>query len=55
MADDTKNTDQSVDFGILNNLVGYRLRRAQLNFLASSPKYVLTWVLARVYLPLLLS
>ena len=32
MADDTKKTDQSVDFGILNNLVGYRLRRAQMNF-----------------------
>ena len=32
MADDTKKTDQAVDFGILNNLVGYRLRRAQMNF-----------------------
>ena len=32
MADDTNKTDQSVDFGILNTLVGYRLRRAQMNF-----------------------
>ncbi|PYF84176.1 MULTISPECIES: MarR family winged helix-turn-helix transcriptional regulator [Marinomonas] len=32
MANDTKKIDQPVDFGILNNLVGYRLRRAQMNF-----------------------
>lgn len=32
MADDTKKTDPSVDFGILNSLMGYRLRRAQMNF-----------------------
>ena len=32
MANDTKKTDQTVDFGILNSLVGYRLRRAQMNF-----------------------
>ncbi|NLQ18342.1 MarR family transcriptional regulator [Marinomonas sp. M1K-6] len=32
MADDTKKTDPSIDFGILNSLVGYRLRRAQMNF-----------------------
>ncbi|QUX95227.1 MarR family transcriptional regulator [Marinomonas sp. CT5] len=32
MADDTKKTDQPIDFGILNSLVGYRLRRAQMNF-----------------------
>ncbi|TYL47479.1 MarR family winged helix-turn-helix transcriptional regulator [Marinomonas sp. IMCC 4694] len=31
MADDTKHTDP-VDFGILNTLIGYRLRRAQMNF-----------------------
>lgn len=32
MADDSNKTDQPVDFGLLNNLIGYRLRRAQLNF-----------------------
>jgi hypothetical protein len=32
MADDTKKTDSTVDFGILNTLIGYRLRRAQMNF-----------------------
>lgn len=32
MADDTKYIDNPVDFGILNSLVGYRLRRAQMNF-----------------------
>jgi len=32
MADDTKKTDSTVGFGILNTLNGYRLRRAQMNF-----------------------
>ncbi|MEP7728339.1 MarR family winged helix-turn-helix transcriptional regulator [Marinomonas primoryensis] len=32
MADDTKKSDSTVDFGILNTLIGYRLRRAQMNF-----------------------
>ncbi|MBJ7538574.1 MarR family winged helix-turn-helix transcriptional regulator [Marinomonas transparens] len=32
MADDKKTTDTPVDFGILDTLIGYRLRRAQMNF-----------------------
>ncbi|WP_241556941.1 MarR family winged helix-turn-helix transcriptional regulator [Marinomonas hwangdonensis] len=32
MADDSNKTDQTVDFGVLNHLLGYRLRRAQMNF-----------------------
>ena len=32
MSLDTKPSDNDIDFGILNNLVGYRLRRAQMNF-----------------------
>ncbi|RBO83498.1 MarR family winged helix-turn-helix transcriptional regulator [Marinomonas aquiplantarum] len=32
MSDETKQTDSNVDFGILNSLLGYRLRRAQMNF-----------------------
>lgn len=32
MADDLKPSDNTVDFGLLNSLVGYRLRRAQMNF-----------------------
>ncbi|WP_394178604.1 MarR family winged helix-turn-helix transcriptional regulator [Marinomonas posidonica] len=32
MSDETKQTDSNIDFGILNSLLGYRLRRAQMNF-----------------------
>ncbi|KZN14638.1 MarR family winged helix-turn-helix transcriptional regulator [Marinomonas sp. TW1] len=32
MSDETKQADSNVDFGILNSLLGYRLRRAQMNF-----------------------
>ncbi|BFM49069.1 MarR family transcriptional regulator [Marinomonas sp. THO17] len=32
MSREIKTSDKDIDFGILNNLVGYRLRRAQMNF-----------------------
>ncbi|MFD1382058.1 MarR family winged helix-turn-helix transcriptional regulator [Rhodanobacter aciditrophus] len=32
MQDDDKKNDPSVDFGVLNEFLGYRLRRAQMNF-----------------------
>ncbi|TPE54040.1 MarR family transcriptional regulator [Maribrevibacterium harenarium] len=32
MQDDNKSNDQSIDFGVLNEFLGYRLRRAQMNF-----------------------
>ena len=32
MQDNKKKTDQDIDFGVLNEFLGYRLRRAQMNF-----------------------
>ncbi len=32
MASETKQAEQSVNFGLLDDLIGYRLRRAQMNF-----------------------
>lgn len=34
MQDNQKKSDQGIDFGVLNEFLGYRLRRAQMNFFA---------------------
>lgn len=34
MQDSSQNSDQNVDFGVLGEFLGYRLRRAQMNFFA---------------------